>query len=162
MGAFVQLRAEHIRVCSHLQAVKPFVLWWRHGARRLVLVDLDDLVLRVGVEERGNADLGDEIAGDLAAVERVLARDDQLSGWRVRLEPARAHNGVVDARGAQVPDKRIGRWQGGVCEKALGISCRMAMAEDVHRSKARCHARGLSYFSATIFSSRTPPKALVI
>ena len=114
MGAFVQLRAEHIRVCSHLQAVKPLVLGWRHGARRLVLVDLDDLVLRVGVEERGDADLGDKIAGDLAAVERVLARDDQLPGWRVRLEPARAHNGVIDARGAQVPDGRIGGWQGGV------------------------------------------------
>ena len=40
------------------------------------LDNLDDLVARLCVSERVDADVGDEVSRDLSRVERVLARDE--------------------------------------------------------------------------------------
>mmetsp|Transcript_19051 Transcript_19051/g.59951 ORF Transcript_19051/g.59951 Transcript_19051/m.59951 type:complete len:245 (-) Transcript_19051:275-1009(-) len=83
----------------HLQPVEDAIL------RIAVLVALDNLnhlVARLAVKERGDAHVGDEIARDLARVERVLAADEERARRRVRLEPARAHNRPVHTRLAQV------------------------------------------------------------
>mmetsp|Transcript_22863 Transcript_22863/g.90672 ORF Transcript_22863/g.90672 Transcript_22863/m.90672 type:complete len:320 (-) Transcript_22863:234-1193(-) len=74
----------------------------RRRWHRVVFDDLDDLVLRRGVKQRRDDDVGDVVARDLARVERVLLGDFERARRRLRLEPAGAHDGVLQTRAAEV------------------------------------------------------------
>merc|ERR1719502_268569 len=68
----------------------------------LALDDLHDLLRSLPVGQRLDADVGHEVARDLAGVQRVLLRYFERARRRLRLQAARSYNGIIQTRSSEI------------------------------------------------------------
>ena len=74
----------------------------RRRPAALALDDLHDLLRGLPVGQRLDADVGHEVAGDLAGVQRVLLRYFERARRRLRFEPSGPHDRVVQAGSSEI------------------------------------------------------------